>query len=141
MNRLYGLLTSRLESVDGWYAKLHTPVHHTVKSAGLYGLFTAGVPDEKLPLFACVVCRLAINSMFRSEILALDADNTYDTVVRDPSAANGSAADTMSGMLCSAEDTRGMYKYLDPDIRDKLSVPTWPEFAAAVCLQLLRETA
>lgn len=140
MNRLYGLLTSKLESVEGWYSKLHTPVKHTPKSSTLCALLLSNVPDSKLPLFACAVCRLAIQSMFKSEILSLDSENTYETVIRDPAAPAGSTGDTFSDMTCSAQAARSMYKYLDQDIIDRLSVPTWPEIASAVCLQLLRET-
>jgi hypothetical protein len=140
MNQLYGLLTSKLESVEGWYSKLHTPVTHTPKSAALCALLTANVPDAKLPLFACVVCKLATQSMFKSDILALDGENTYETVVRDPSAPSGSADDTVGDMTCTAQAAKAMYKYLDKDILDRLVVPTWPEVASAVCLQLLRET-
>lgn len=138
MNRLYGLLVAKSMAPSGWYAKEHTPVAHSVKSQELYDAFTAGVPVERLPLFACVVCQLAVKSMFKDEILALDPENTYTTVIRNPESPSGSTSDVMSDLLSDHESMRRLFKYLDNDIRERLVVPTWVETASAVCLQLLR---
>ena len=138
MNRLYGLLVSKVPAPSGWYAKEHTPVSHSVKSQALYEAFTANVPVARLPLFACVVCQLAMKSMFKDEILTLDSENTYSTVVRNPESPSGSTSDVLSDLLMDHESMHQLCRYLDDDIRDRLVVPTWAETASAVCLQLLR---
>lgn len=138
MNTLYGLLTYRTGAGSGWYSKLHTPVAHSSLSRALCDEFTARVPDDRLPMFACVVCRLAMESMFRDEILKLDKENTYGTIIRNPDTPSGDQSEVMQDLTTDAESTRHLYKYLDADIRDRLVVPTWAELASAVCLQLLR---
>lgn len=138
MNKLYGLLVARTPTPAGWYAKKYTPAGHSTKSTALYEEFTKEVPDSKLPLFACVVCQLAVHSVFRSEILALDGENTYETVTRNPESPSGAVSDVTCELLSDNETMHRLFRFLDEDIRDRLVVPTWAEIASAVCLQLLR---
>lgn len=139
MNRLYGLLTYNAGEVSGWYAKLHTPAAHSVKSKKICDALTSLVPNERLPLFACAVCKLAMNSIFRNAILELDPENTYDAVVRDPSAPSGDSGNIMCDMVVPAEGMQRLIAYFDKDIKETLVVPNWPEIASAACLQMLRD--
>lgn len=138
MNKLYGLLIARTPSPSGWYARKYTPVSHSVVSQRLYDAFTVNVPDARLPLFACVVCQLAVKSMFKDEILALDGENTYCTLVRNPESPSGSTSDVTCDLLNDNEAMHRLYAYLDKDIVARLVAPAWAEVASAVCLQLLR---
>lgn len=139
MNKLYAILISLVTAPSGYYVKKHTPVTNNTKSLALLRKFTAMVPDDSMCMFACAVCALAVESMFRNEILALDPENTYQPVGRDPSVPDGSASACMQPLMLPAEQMKSVMGYLDEDIRARLIVPSWPEVASGVCLQLLRD--
>lgn len=139
MNKLYAILTSLVASPSGYYVKRHTPVTNNTKSLSLLRKFTALVPEDSMCMFACAVCALAVESMFRKEILALDPENTYQAVGRDPSVPDGDQSACMQPLMVSAAQLKPVLGFLDADIRARLIVPSWPEVAAGVCLQLLRD--
>lgn len=141
MNTLYGLLTSSLDNPSGYYVKLHTPVTHTTRSQRLRDMFVAHVPDDRLCLFACAVCHMSLGTVFGREIAALDPENTYAMPVRDPSASAEDPSLCMYDLTLGPDAMKSLMSLVDQDIRERLVAPSWPEYAAAICLQLLREAA
>ena len=141
MNTLYALLTSRLGNTpEGtYYEKLHTNAAHTPRSERLANDFLRNVPDDRLHNFACFLCSLCTTSPFSEEINKLDPNNTYGTYQRNPQASPESPDDCIYDLALPASELRAISKQLDQDIQDRLTAPSYQEFASAICLQLLRE--
>lgn len=139
MNILYSILTSRLATVSGYYAKRRSDVLVTPRMTSIMDMLLGAVPNESLCMFACAVCRIAVSSVFRTEILALDPRNTYGPAGRSPEAADGDTSYCMRQLMLPASGMRPVTGMLDQDIKARLVVPSWPEAVSAVCLQLLRE--
>lgn len=141
MNKLYGLLTYSLGTIDSsaYYFKAHSPVSHTWRSKELTDALLKYVPDNKLPMFACFVCWAVTQTEFSKDILGLDSENTYHEFSRPATASPDDPMYRMESLTGTSEDMHSIAVTLDKDITDRLSEPTWLDTAAAVCLQILRE--
>ena len=141
MNTLYALLTSRLGNTPTgtYYEKLHTNAAHTPRSERITNEFIQNIPDDRLHNFACFICSLCMTSTFSTEINKLDSDNTYKTYRRNPQQSPESRNDCMYDLALPANKLKAISKQLDQDIQDRLTAPSYQEYASAICLQLLRE--
>ena len=59
--------------------------------------------------------------------------------LRPPNSANDSSDFCLSNMVGSVENYKQLKRYLDEDIMEKLIAPSWVDYIAAGCLQILRE--
>lgn len=136
MNRLYSILTYELTDLDDndYYWKKRESVDLPLKARELVDELTKDVPYDRLPLFACFLCHALAGSTY--DIESLDPDNTYAAFGKDPSKSRDKTC--VYDLLKPAEDMSALTKYLDKDLKDELTVPTWLETAGACCMQLLR---
>ncbi len=145
MNRLYGLLVSGFDRPpDTYYCKTYTNVQHSKVSQAITDEFLKDFrgadprkDPDRVPLFACVVCHLAMTTRFADEIRELDPVNTYEAFGRKPDVPE-SGDDCMYDLTKSAEELMPVVKSLDKDIQDRLVLATYPELVAGICLQILR---
>ena len=75
---------------------------------------------------------------FGSEIRELDGNNTYVPVSKAPGVEVLSPESLLYDLTGPVYRYKVMYRYLDEDIVDRLSVPTWLDVMSAGCLQMLR---
>jgi len=145
MNILYSLLTSSIPesalSAD-YYGKKRSGIGHTYKSSQLCQIIAGHVPTSRLPMFACVICDGILHTIFGSDIMELDPNNTYAPVCRNPNAAipGTDPALCIYDLTKPARDLKTIRPMLDTDIQDRLITPSWIDYMGAACLQMLRET-
>lgn len=137
-NRLYGLLTYGYNLEGSYYKKLHTPVFPSDKGKAIQKILLTGVPDSRVPLLACFLCYESMFTEFGSEIRELDGNNTYVPVSKAPGVEVLSPESMLYDLTGPVSRYKVMYRYLDEDIVDRLSVPTWLDVMSAGCLQMLR---
>ena len=137
INVLYGILASRGTPPSGEFSKRFTAVGLGDRGAALREAFLSGIPAERLGMFICHVCNVALESEFGNDIRMLDPENTYNRVRRPA----GMAPDAIGlhDLTLPADSVRKFRRYLDTDIAARLEYPEWCDIAGAVCLQLLRE--
>ena len=141
MNRLYSLLTYRtdLSASTSYYVKKCYPPRHTPHSQEICDALLQSVPQDKVLLFACLVCTESLSTEFGEEIRMRDPDNTYGHLSRDPAASAEATSSSAWDLTRPAAELKYLYKYLDDDIKERLVLPEWMDVMAAVCLQILRE--
>ena len=142
INTLYSLLVDHplCPQVDQ-FSKMTTPVFHTKKSRAIQDILLAGVLNigatSRMPLFASVVCYLVRFSDFGDDIYKLDPVNTYVEVERAENETNADMC--IHDLTTDTGVSSTLTRYLDQDIKDRLQCPTWLDYMAAGCLQMLRE--
>ena len=142
MNDLYALLTYKQPTGDGsYYVKRHTQAKHTYASTEIADAITAHVPDNRICMFACVLCNAVLFTRFKADILAYDKNNTYTPVKRPPSVLGDDSSCCMHDLCLTDTEMHSLLKYVDKDILDRITVHTWLDDMAALCLQMLRESA
>lgn len=143
-NVLYGiLLGGAAPEVSSVYYKRYTPSMLTDLGMNIVSRL---LPSDKArrPVFACTVCAYALDTCFGSQILELDANNTYNKPVRPQDCLEDVTADKakshlMYDLTAPVDSMRWLLPMLDKDISEQLVAPQWIELAAAAGLQLLRE--
>ena len=141
MNTLYGLLTYGISQEDmsgNYYAKKHLPVKMTELGKKILGQLLLPVDSQARPMMACALCRIAVTSKFRHEVLELDPENTYNEVGRPATAAGDDPSCCLHGMTNPRSTLNPLLSLLDQDIRERLVASPWPDIMAGACLQLLR---
>ena len=143
INKLYGvLLGMAVEDVPAaysWYIKKFTTVATSEKVQNILKVLLKTVPLDKRVVFACLVCNAILSTVFGPEIKKLDPVNTYIPVKRPPDSEDSDNNFCLVSMTEPASAYKALLQYLDPDIKEKLTAPTWIEYIAAGCLQILRE--
>lgn len=139
-NRLYGLLTYGFNLEGSYYKKLHTPVFPSDNSKAIQKVLLTGVPDNRVPMLACFLCYESLFTEFGPEIRELDGNNTYAPVPKPAGIVVVSADSLLYDLTGPVSRYKFMYRYLDDDIVERLSVPTWLDVMSAGCLQMLRLT-
>lgn len=142
MNRLYGLLTFEIrdKSIDAYYDKKCTRQTPSKKGKDIINTIMSGVPETRIPVFACFVCNAVLDTAFGDDILALDPNNTYTSITRDPDWDGAQGALLLHDLIMRPSTLRaGLRQYLDSDIASRVMLPEWMDCMAAGCLQLLRE--
>jgi hypothetical protein len=144
INALYGVLlgeigAAALSRTYEWYRKKYTTSHTTDKIEKIVEILCKNVTPEQRVMFACLVCTAVLKTIFGKEIAELDPVNTYVPVSRPPNSDN-SDSDFCLFMLTGPSDMfKPLMQFLDDDIKRRLTAPTWMEYVAAGCLQILRE--
>ena len=138
MNLLYSILSGK-PYAGGWFDKKTTSYLPTSRSKALRAIMIRGVQDAQLPMFASVVCDLVRMSTYGTEIIGLDANNTYQPAERPADAKHDDASYCFNKLVKPASELREIRIYLDDDIEDRLNPESWVELMGAGCLQLLRE--
>ena len=143
INKLYGVLLG-MAAADvptdyRWYIKKFTPIATNDKVQGILKILLQAVSFDKRAVFACLVCNAILSTVFGKEIQELDSVNTYVPVSRPPGSLDSDDRFCLTSMAKSADSYKGLMRYLDSDIKDKLTAPTWIDYVAAGCLQILRE--
>ena len=138
MNLLYSILIGT-PHYSGWYDKAMTSFLPTDRMLAIRSILIQDVPEEKLPMFACVICDLVRLSTYGSEIIALDPNNTYQPTTRPSSAKHANPDYCFYQLVKPAAAFRSLCAYLDQDIDSRLNKESWIELMGAGCLQMLRE--
>ena len=138
MNKLYSILIGTTP-VSGWYFKRSSLYMITDRINEIRAILLQDVPEEKLPMFVCALCALVRLSTFGNEILALDANNTYQDITRPADAEHNDAAYCIHDLIKPASAFSTLRRYLADDISTRLNYESWIELMGAGCLQLLRE--
>jgi len=142
MNDLYALLTYKQPDGDGsYYVKRHSPAKHTDTSMVLADAIMANVPDSRACMFASVLCNAVLYTRFKDDILVYDANNTYAPVKRPPGALGDAPGFCMHDLCLNAQEMRKLTQRVSSDIMDRITTHTWLDDMAAVCLQMLKESA
>ena len=143
MNKLFRLLMKGVEIPDSfsWYAKNidSEPLVLTDRMTNIINILTTGVPDNRLAMYAAVVCNLAMRTQYGEEIKALDPNNTYVPVTRYPDATHSDADYCMNDLIQPMAAYKKLSQYLSDDIIERLDTYSWFDMMGAGCLQLLRE--
>lgn len=136
-NILYGMLAAGKIPESAAYWKRHTSVASTRSAASLRAILVPNYDDPRLDLYVSTVCAAVLETAFGNDISRLDPDNTYEL----PELPRGSMSSRpkLYELTKSPSAMRRIVRLLDEDIRDRLTVPTWLDYMAAGCLQLLRE--
>lgn len=146
INKLYGVLLGELgaAAIAGayeWYRKKYTTCPTSDKIEKIVEILCKNVEPRQRALFACLMCAAVVKTIFGKEIEALDPVNTYVPVDRPPESSNSSPDFCLFMLASPAEAYKPLKQYLDQDILSRLTAPTWVEYIAAGCLQILRELA
>ena len=143
INKLYGVLlgmaTDDIPATYKWYAKKFTTVATSEKVQNILKIMLQTVSIDKRAMFACIICNAVLHTIFGKEIEKLDPVNTYVPVTRPPDSANDNPNFCLLSMAGPADMYKPMKQFLDQDILDRLETPSWMEYIAAGCLQILRE--
>ena len=138
INCLYGLLIDD-QAVSGWFAKQCTSTYPTEVTKAVRDILVKNVPEDRIAMFACLVCYSVMSTRFGDDIRALDPENTYNKPTRPPGASASDLSLLAAGLIGTAKEYKLLYRYLDYDIKEQLVIPTWDETIGAACLQMLRE--
>ena len=140
INKLYGVLlgAATIAPEYEWYRKKFTACATNEKINGILAILCVAVPEARRVVFACLICNAVLQTVFGKEISALDPVNTYVPVER-PNDQNDNSNYGLRKMIGSVQDYKGLLQYLDEDIKDRLTAPTFIDYIAAGCLQILRE--
>ena len=141
MNKLYGILLGNADvsAAFSWYYKNYTTVPITNKGVQIRNAFVRDVPEDRMALFASVICYLCLLSPYATEIQKLDNNNTYVQVKRAQSAASSDEEHCMADLIKPAIQYENALDYIDTDIREIVDIESFISIAGAICLQLLRE--
>ena len=141
INKLYGILlgSASVPEAYQWYVKKFTPYATNDKIQGILKILLVAVSVDKRVMFACLACNATLHTVFGKEIEERDPVNTYLPVSRPPDSANDSSDFCLSNMVGASENYKQLKRYLDEDIMEKLTAPSWVDYIAAGCLQILRE--
>lgn len=143
INKLYGILLgmpiAEVPADYQWYIKKFTPIATNSKVQDILKILLVAVSVDKRALFACLICNAILQTVFGKEIEERDPVNTYLPVSRPPDSANDNSEFCLSKMAGSVDMYKQLKKYLDEDIVEKLTAPSWIDYIAAGCLQILRE--
>lgn len=142
INKLYGVLlgSSGVPAAYEWYKKKFTVCPTNDKINGILSVLCLAVPETRRALFACIICHAVLHTIFGKEITALDPVNTYVPVER-PNDDNDNPDFCLFQMIGNAQAYQAVKQYLDDDIKERLVTPTFVDYIAAGCLQILRELA
>lgn len=143
MNKLYGLLMAgvSMDAQPAYYVKRFYPVAHTPKSRAMRDALMTDVPEDRVALLASFLCSEVKNTRFGEEILLLDSENTYAPFTRDPSRPADDPKLLIYDLVKPLPMLQELCKWLDDDLEERLELAGWLDVMAAVCLQILRETA
>ena len=100
--------------------------------------FVAGIENNNLPLFACCVSWLMLNTCFVQEITKLDPNNTYVCPTRPEDAVGSNDSICSTAVLKSVQEYSSLIPFLDADIIDRVDTQSMPSVLGAISLQLLR---
>lgn len=141
INKLYGILLGAATIADTyqWYSKKYTTCKTSDKIDAILAVILKTVPANKRAMFACLVCAAVVKTIFGKEITELDPVNTYMPVTRPPSSNNADDSFCLWQLAGPADIYKPLKQYLDQDIVSRMTTPTWMEYIAAGCLQILRE--
>ena len=141
INKLYGILLGAADVPETYryYLKKFTPYATNDKVQDILKILLVAVSIDKRALFACLICNAILKTVFGKEIAERDPVNTYLPVTRPPSSDNDDPSFCLSGLAGSVDSYKQLKQYLDEDIIEKLTAPTWIDYIAAGCLQILRE--
>lgn len=144
INKLYGVLLGEIgaAAIAGayeWYSKKYTTCPTTDKIEKIMEILCKGISPERRAMFACLLCAAVVKTIFGKEITELDPVNTYVPVSRPPDSVNDDKDFCLFEMAGPASSYKALVPLLDQDIKDRLTAPTWVEYIAAGCLQILRE--
>ena len=143
INKLYSILMNG-ESIDAdfvFYAKKQSLQGMTDKMRSIRAVLLDHVPAERRPMFISALCWLVRHSMFCNDIAELDPENTYTHPERPEEADHDDVTYCMYDCIKPVEYYRQLKRWLDTDITDRLAAPTWLDWVAAGCLQMLREVS
>jgi hypothetical protein len=142
INKLYGVLlgTSVVPAVYEWYKKKFTVCKTNDKINNILAILCLTVPETRRAVFACLICNAVLHTIFGKEIENLDPVNTYVPVKR-PTDDNDDQDFCLFQMIGNSQSYQALKQYLDDDIKEKLVAPTFVDYIAAGCLQILRELA
>lgn len=142
INKLYGVLlgTSAVPASYEWYKKKFTVCTTNDKINNILAILCLTVPEARRAVFACLICNAVLHTIFGKEIEALDPVNTYVPVKR-PTEDNDDQDFCLFQMIGNSQSYQALKQYLDDDIKEKLVAPTFVDYIAAGCLQILRELA
>lgn len=140
INKLYGVLCGAAEVDDKykWYKKKFTVCKTSDKINNILSILCLTVPEARRVIFACLLCNAVLHTVFGKEIQELDPVNTYAPVSR-PNDDNDDKSFCLHDMIGSAQSYQAVKQYLDDDIKERLVAPTFIDYIAAGCLQILRE--
>lgn len=141
INKLYGILLGAATIADTyqWYVKKYTTCKTSDKIDAILAVILKTVSEEKRAMFACLVCAAVVKTIFGKEITELDPVNTYMPVTRPPSSNNADESFCLWQLTGPVDTYKPLRQYLDEDILKRMTTPTWMEYVAAGCLQILRE--
>ena len=141
INKLYGILrgAADITGTYQWYSKNYTTCKTSDKIDAILAVILKTVPLERRAMFACLVCAAVVKTIFGKEITELDPVNTYMPVTRPPSSNNADENFCLWQLAGPADAYKSLRQYLDEDIIKRMTTPTWMEYIAAGCLQILRE--
>lgn len=141
INKLYGVLLGAAVITDAyqWYAKKYTTCATTDKINQILEVLCKNVPTDKRAMFACLICAAVVKTIFGKEISELDPVNTYVPVTRPPDSTNDDGKYCLFKLVGTPDDYKPLKQFLDADILSRLDAPSWVEYVAAGCLQILRE--
>lgn len=142
INKLYGVLLDNASISDtySWYKKKFTVCMTNDKVKKILGVLCMSVPEARRVVFACLICNAVLPTIFGKEIEKLDPVNTYVPVGR-PNTDNDNPDFCLYDMIGNAQSYQAVKQYLDADIKERLVAPTFIDYIAAGCLQILRELA
>lgn len=143
MNKLYSLLLqdNTVPAEYSWYAKRTEAVDTNERAEQLIAFITQDIPVARLALYASILCNLVLFTQYGAEIKALDPNNTYFSVTRDPDAGHSDTDYGMQDLIKPASAYKGLVQYLEDDISERLDTNSWFDLMGAACLQLLREVS
>ena len=143
MNKLYGLILFECSPSDNpeWFIKRTTTTKTTARAQALADIILTGVPAGRCAMFASVVCYMVSLTQFGKEIAALDPNNTYVPVVRDPDVDHSAESCCMHDLIRPIGAYETITTHLDKDIYDRVDKNSWLDMMGAACLQMLREVA
>ena len=141
INKLYGVLLGAAVISDAyqWYSKKYTTCATTDKINQILEVLCKNVPTDKRAMFACLICAAVVKTIFGKEISELDPVTTYVPVTRPPDSTNDDSRFCLFKLIGTPEDYKPLKQFLDADILSRLDTPSWVEYVAAGCLQILRE--
>lgn len=140
INALYSILVgdADISGADTWFIKRHYPIVISKEAEQLRDKLVAGIEEAKLPLFACCVCWLALNTIFAEQIIELDSNNTYVCPTRPDTADSSDSSVCSTAVLKPVKSYIDLIMLVDKDIQDRVDPQSLPSVLGAICLQLLR---
>lgn len=141
INKLYGILHGAVSAAGAyqWYEKKFTVCKSNDKINNILAVICLTVPEARRAMFACLICHAVLSTIFGKEIQELDPVNTYVPVGRPPESGNDDQRFCLFDLIGSTQSYQALKEYLDDDIKVKLQAPTFIDYIAAGCLQILRE--